>query len=128
MHNGQTGENINHDSACRWSRTRRLILSVAISAAMTLITFWVLVTHHHPYQYNSILAPGAIIALVIGVITHYERPLVWIDPDRDELCVLCGPYLFACQHRGTPSYKEVMRMERPVVLSDNIRQVVQTTY
>ena len=68
------GEDTDHPSGRKWSRIRWLILSFLIGTAMTTLAFWVMLANKAPWQCNYFLAPGAIIALIVGFITHYGDP------------------------------------------------------
>jgi sulfite exporter TauE/SafE len=51
-----------------------LVISFSTGTAVTLLTFWVLVSHRHSGQLNAFFAPGAIVAVIVGFITHYQEP------------------------------------------------------
>jgi O-antigen/teichoic acid export membrane protein len=70
----RTEEVLNRRSIRKWPRTKLLVISFVIGTAVTLLTFWMLVTHHHSAPFNAFFAPGAIVALVIGFITHCQDP------------------------------------------------------
>ncbi len=67
-------EDIDRCSGRKWSHTRPLILSFLIGTAITLLAFWVMMANKAPWQFNYVLAPGAIVALIVGFITHYGDP------------------------------------------------------
>jgi hypothetical protein len=67
-------EDIDRRSGRRWSRTARLIFSLSIGTAITLLAFWVMITNKAPWQFNYALMPGAIVALIVGFIAHYDDP------------------------------------------------------
>jgi heme/copper-type cytochrome/quinol oxidase subunit 4 len=62
---------IGRRSGPSWSRTRRLILSFLIGTVITLLAFWVMMANKAPWQFNYVLAPGAIVGAILGFITHY---------------------------------------------------------
>lgn len=60
--------------AVQAANVRSLIISFFIGAAIPLLAFWMMVSYKYPWQLNFVLAPGALIALVIGFIIHYGDP------------------------------------------------------
>ena len=50
---------------------KRLSLGFLTGTAITALPFWVMVSNKGPWQLNYLLAPGAIVALILGFITHY---------------------------------------------------------
>jgi len=57
-----------------WSCSKRLCFSFVTGTAITLLGFSLLVSQHHIWQLNYFLAPGAIVAVILGFITHYGGP------------------------------------------------------
>ena len=56
------------------SRITRMIFAFSFGLALTLLVFWLMMATKAPWQLNWILAPGAIIALAVGFVTHYGDP------------------------------------------------------
>ena len=50
---------------------RRLGLGLLSGTAIVLVPFWLMISNNGPWQFNYLLMPGAIVAVLLGVVTHY---------------------------------------------------------